>query len=168
MTGSLEGELCGLTEREGDSVMRGEMTLAVACMLVVLPVLLLPGCQDDPWNEETYMVSFDSVAVPQETCSDDTLAIWVYGSLRKYPCSQEVFLEDWEDSLGLHLEAWARARWHDRVPCDPEISEMETRFRVFPPLPLGEFSVHAHNPDGTTIVESTDVRDCRRSSENDH
>lgn len=121
---------------------------------------LRTGCSifDDGTNTSTFIIQVDSISVPTEVASDDTLAIRPFGRVGPNGCYSFERFEASRTTSSLDLKLIGELVEGDDIGCLSAIIELDTTYTVPPPLE-GPFEIDILQPDESVLTHTVEVRE---------
>jgi hypothetical protein len=135
--------------------------LIISC---VLPSLLIgalwTGCSiiSVGPSTSTFTIEVDSISVPSELASTDTLVIRPFGRVGPNGCYSFERFEASKTSSSLDLKLIGELVEGDDIGCLTAIVELDTTYTVPPPLE-GPFEIEIKQPDGSVLTRAVEVKE---------
>lgn len=132
--------------------------LMISCFLLM--ATLWTGCSiiDDGINTSTFVIQVDSINVPTEIASSDTLAIRPFGRVGPNGCYSFKRFEASRTSSSLELKLIGKLVEGNDIGCFSAIVELYTIFKVPPPLE-GPFGIKINQPDESVLSRTVEVKE---------
>lgn len=132
--------------------------LIISCLLLM--TALWTGCSiiDDGTNTSTFVVKVDSMSVPTEIASSDTLAIHPFGRVGPNGCYSFKRFEASRTSSFLELKLIGELVEGNDIGCADVIVELDTTYKVSPPLE-GPFEIKINQPDESVLSRTVEVKE---------
>lgn len=127
----------------------------------LLPIAtLITGCSifDSGSSTSSFTIAVDSISVPSEVASSDTLVVRPLGTVGPNGCYSFERFEASRTSSSLDLKLIGKQVEDDDVTCTDAIIELDTTYRVPPPLE-GPFEINIHQPDESILSRTVEVTD---------
>lgn len=109
-------------------------------------------------NTSTFIVEVDSINVPSEVASTDTLIVRPFGTVGTNGCHSFKQFEASQTPSSLDLQVIGEVVEGDDIGCTDEIVKLDTTYEVPPPLE-GPFEITIPQPDETTLTRTVTVKD---------
>lgn len=133
-----------------------------ACHLFFLLFILAVGIRcsviNDDTQSSTFTIKIDSINVPSEVASDDTLTIRPFGTVGPNGCHSLERIKASRTSSSLDLQVVGRVIEGDDIVCSDVIVFLDTTYAVPPPLE-GPFEINIQQPDKSVLSRTVEVAD---------
>lgn len=109
-------------------------------------------------NTSTFVIKVDSISVPNEVASSDTLVIRPFGTVGPDGCHSFERFEASRTSSSLDLKLVGELIERDDIGCADVIVQLDTTYKVPPPLE-GPFKINIFQPDESVLSRTIEVND---------
>ncbi|MCW9708031.1 hypothetical protein [Fodinibius salsisoli] len=130
-------------------------------LLILLFALVIgAGCSviNGDTQSSTFTIKVDSINVPSEVASDDTLTVRPFGTVGPNGCYSFERFESSRTSSSLDLKLVGELTEGDDIGCFDAIVQLDTVFKVPPPLE-GSFEINIQQPDESVLSRTVEVKD---------
>ncbi len=128
--------------------------MKTSIFIFLILVFMVNSCSTEPDNQyDHFLIKIDRVELEKTVTLGDTLRIAFYGTIGGYSFDR---FESTVNRNSLELKAWGKYKT-DGAQADVMVY-LDGREFDFVPDTKGDYTIIAHQPDGTTIEETINIQ----------
>lgn len=134
------------------------VTSYLLSLLLIISIATSCSITDSGPSTSTFTIEVDSISVPAEVSSSDTLVIQPFGTVGPDGCHSFKQFEASQTPSSLDLQVIGEVVEDDDIGCTGAIVKLDTTDNVPPPLE-GPFEINIHQPDESILSRTVEVND---------